>query len=174
MFIFQYHVSEEEIRRNVFGKPITEINLSSGSDNTIARFTVSSARRSVVWSRERRLYEDTNRKRTEEFKDQPYNKHKFPSINKHYPGTWKTASYEKIQETTDRLYHSPAPTAASTHMHRFQCFLHNALEEEERKRNHNRFGTSRPSTSVLSSVKPCIKARPRTTVSLYRSNFKLY
>lgn len=142
-----------------------------GSDHTIRRYTISSARRSVVWSRERKLYEDKNRKKTEEFKDQPYNRHRFPSIGKHYPGTWKTASYDKIQETTERLYNSPAPTAASIHMHKFQCFLHNSLEIEERKQKKNKL--VRPNTSVFTNVKPCIKARPKTTVSLFRSNFRI-
>ena len=143
----QSAVNEWDVRRHIYGKPLREMTFI-GADSTIRRPTVSSARRSVLWSRDRRLYEDNHRQAAEEFKDKPYMNHEYPSIQKHYPGTWKLASREQIQATTDRLSSVPAPTAASLHMHKFQCFLHNVLELERDRELKPILQRPRPRTSI--------------------------
>ncbi|CAC5382115.1 unnamed protein product [Mytilus coruscus] len=142
-------IQESDIRRHVFGKPVEEMEFV-GSDNTVRRPTVSSARRSVLWSRDRRLYEDRHRQDVEEFREQPYMRHEYPTLRKHYPGTWRLASRDEIQATTDRLTSVPAPTSASMNLHKFQCFLHNVLEVEAQARNRE--------------LRSCLRRRPKTSV----------
>lgn len=139
-------VDEDEIRRHVYGKPISEMSFV-GIDTSVRRPTVSSARRSVVWAHDRKLYEEKNRQQVEEFKSQPYMKHQYPSLRKHYPGTWKLSTRDQIQATTERLAHAPAPTAASLHLHKYHSLLYRLLDEN----NIVPYSTNlqrRPNTSV--------------------------
>lgn len=146
LFIFQPEVNEDDIRKHVFGKPVSEMTFI-GLDTSVRRPTVSSARHSVIWARDRKLYEERNKFDVEEFRNQPYMKHEYPSLRKHYPGTWKLATRDQIDETTDRLSHTPAPTAASLHLHKYHSYLYRKLHESDHIPNFSY--RRRPKTSVF-------------------------
>ena len=74
-----------------------------GIDTSICRPTTASARRSVIWSRERKIYESQCDQRMTEFDNCPYMNHKYPNIDKHYPGTWRTANQDELQRIVRRL-----------------------------------------------------------------------
>ncbi|XP_071154343.1 uncharacterized protein [Mytilus edulis] len=139
-------VNEDDIRKHVFGKPVSEMTFI-GLDTSVRRPTVSSARHSVIWARDRKLYEERNKFDVEEFRNQPYMKHEYPSLRKHYPGTWKLATRDQIDETTDRLSHTPAPTAASLHLHKYHSYLYRKLHESDHIPNSSY--RRRPKTSVF-------------------------
>lgn len=95
--------TEEQIRRSVYGnRNLTEIHLGN-YDNSITRPTVSSARKSVLWSRERKVYETASRRRLEEFKDNPYFKFEYPEIPRHWPGTWAVMTSHDLESSAGRL-----------------------------------------------------------------------
>lgn len=94
--------SEEDIRRSVYGNHITELNLGV-YDNSITRPTVASARKSVLWSRERKVYETASLRRLEEFKGNPYFRFEYPEIPRHWPGTWAVMSHTELQSSSGRL-----------------------------------------------------------------------
>lgn len=121
----------------------------TGYDTSVRRPTISSARRSVLWARERKLYEERNQLYVEEFKDQPYNRHEYPSLRKHYPGTWRLATREQLQEITDRLSHTPAPTAASLHLHKYHSSLYRARYPNGTDHLLKTTNRSRPKTSIF-------------------------
>lgn len=146
LIIFQPEVNEDDIRKHVFGKPVSEMTFI-GLDTSVRRPTVSSARHSVIWARDRKLYEERNKFDVEEFRNQPYMKHEYPSLRKHYPGTWKLATRDQIDETTDRLSHTPAPTAASLHLHKYHSYLYRKLHESDHIPNSSY--RRRPKTSVF-------------------------
>ncbi|KAL3871463.1 hypothetical protein ACJMK2_039459 [Sinanodonta woodiana] len=104
-------VSEEEIRKSVFGESSFAERHYGEFDNSVSRPTTSSARRSVLWSRERKVYENAARRRMEEFKDSHYMKHQYPEIPKHYPGTWRVVTREELKKIVERL---TRPTTASS------------------------------------------------------------
>lgn len=105
----QNDVKEEDIRREVFGPPLRETT-TIYIDSTVTRPTTASARRSVLWSRERKSYEEVHSKTMREFKTRPYMQHKYPEINKHYPGTWRAVGAHELNSIVDRL---SRPTACS-------------------------------------------------------------
>lgn len=94
--------TEEEIRRSVYGNQITEVHLGN-YDNSITRPTVASARKSVLWSRERKVYETASRRRLEEFKDNPYFRFEYPEIPRHWPGTWAVMTQRELDFSAGRL-----------------------------------------------------------------------
>lgn len=102
-------VKEEDIRREVFGPPLRETT-TIYIDSTVTRPTTASARRSVLWSRERKSYEEVHSKTMREFNTRPYMQHKYPEINKHYPGTWRAVGAHELNSIVDRL---SRPTACS-------------------------------------------------------------
>lgn len=113
IFILQATISEEDIRRSVFGVPLSEKSFVA-VEYAVWRPTTASCRRSVLWSRERRLYEAQSKQRLEEFKDRPYMHHEYPELKKHYPGTWRPkANKEELGKIVARLTANPAPTSAS-------------------------------------------------------------
>ncbi|KAK3586379.1 hypothetical protein CHS0354_000905 [Potamilus streckersoni] len=105
------NVSEEEIRKSVFGDSSFAERHLGEYDSSISRPTTASARRSVLWSRERKVYENAARRRMEEFKDSYYMKHQYPEIPKHYPGTWRVVTREELKRIVERL---TRPTTASS------------------------------------------------------------
>ncbi|XP_022320756.2 uncharacterized protein LOC111122989 [Crassostrea virginica] len=96
------NVKEEDIRREVFGPPLRETT-TIYIDSTVTRPTTASARRSVLWSRERKSYEEEHSKTMREFKTRPYMQHKYPEIKKHYPGTWRVVGPQELESIVDRL-----------------------------------------------------------------------
>ena len=80
-------------------------------ESSVWRPTVASCRRAVLWSKQRRLYEEQSRQRMEEFKNRPYMNHEYPELMKHYPGTWKLLTKEEIDNSVKRLTTIPAPTS---------------------------------------------------------------
>ncbi|XP_062594838.1 uncharacterized protein LOC134256204 [Saccostrea cucullata] len=107
--INESNVSEEFIRREVFGPPLEETTLTY-VDTTVTRPTTASARRSVLWSHERKAYEEQHTKTMREFKSRPYMQHKYPELKKHYPGTWRVVDAHELSSIVDRLCR---PTAVS-------------------------------------------------------------
>jgi hypothetical protein len=101
---------EEMIRKTVFGAGISDLHLGD-RDDTVSRPTTASARRSVIWSRERRLYEDASRQRLAEFSHHGYMQYQYPELGKHYPGTWRVADGEEVKRIVERL---TRPTAISS------------------------------------------------------------
>lgn len=94
--------SEEQIRKSVYGTDLSEIHLGN-YDNSITRPTVASARKSVLWSRERKVYETASRRRLDEFKSNPYFKYEYPEIPRHWPGTWAVMTHHELESTAGRL-----------------------------------------------------------------------
>lgn len=105
-------VSEDEIRKSVYGLPLSQMSFVA-VESAVWRPTVASCRRSVLWSRERKLYEAQSRQRMEEFKEKPYMQHQYPELKRHYPGTWRLATKQEINGIVVRLTKNPAPTSAS-------------------------------------------------------------
>lgn len=94
--------SEEQIRKSVYGTDLSAVHLGN-YDNSITRPTVASARKSVLWSRERKVYETASRRRLDEFKDNPYFKFEYPEIPRHWPGTWAVMTHKELESTAGRL-----------------------------------------------------------------------
>lgn len=94
--------SEAEIRKSVYGKSLSEIHLGS-YDHSITRPTVASARKSVLWSRERKVYETASRRRLDEFKSNPYFRFEYPEIPRHWPGTWAVMTWNELNPSVGRL-----------------------------------------------------------------------
>lgn len=94
--------SESEIRKSVYGKSLTDIHLGN-YDHSITRPTVASARKSVLWSRERKVYETASRRRLEEFRSNPYFRYEYPEIPRHWPGTWAVMTVDELQSSVGRL-----------------------------------------------------------------------
>lgn len=86
----------------MFGPPLRETT-TIYIDSTVTRPTTASARRSVLWSRERKSYEEEHSKTMREFKTRPYMQHKYPEIKKHYPGTWRVVGPQELESIVDRL-----------------------------------------------------------------------
>lgn len=110
--IFKSTISEDDIRRSVFGTPLTQMRFVA-VESSVWRSTVASSRRSVLWSRERKLYEEHSKQRMEEFKNRPYMNYEYPELMKHYPGTWRLATKNQLKGIVVRLTTNPAPTSAS-------------------------------------------------------------
>ena len=94
--------SEDEIRESVYGIKLSEIHIGD-YDHSITRPTVASARKSVLWSRERKIYETAARKRLEEFKTSPYFRFEYPEIPRHWPGTWIVMTHQQLASSIGRL-----------------------------------------------------------------------
>ncbi|XP_060071880.1 uncharacterized protein LOC132551762 [Ylistrum balloti] len=103
-------IDKDAIRRSVFGPRLSETNYGS-IDTSVCRPTIASARRSVLWSRERRSYESVSKQNLQEFRDRPYMNYRYPELPKHYPGTWRTANAEQLEKIVERL---TRPTSLST------------------------------------------------------------
>ncbi|OWF48588.1 uncharacterized protein LOC110452886 isoform X1 [Mizuhopecten yessoensis] len=103
-------IDKDAIRRSVFGPRLSEVNLGA-IDTSVCRPTAASARRSVLWSRERKSYESLSKQNLQEFRERPYMKYRYPELSKHYPGTWRTANSQQLQKIVDRL---TRPTSLST------------------------------------------------------------
>jgi hypothetical protein len=56
------------------------------------------------------VYEEKNRQQVVEFKSQPYMKHEYPSLRKHYPGTWKLSTMLVV------IVSNPDKTFPGTHL----------------------------------------------------------
>ena len=95
-------VTEEDIRKSVFGMELTTMHIGD-YDHSITRPTVASARRSVIWSRDRKIYETASRRRMDEFKMNPYHRFEYPEIPKHYPGTWRVVTSNELTHIVARL-----------------------------------------------------------------------
>jgi len=108
--------NETEIRKSVYGIDLSDIHLGN-YDNSITRPTVASARKSVLWSRERTIYETESRRRLDEFKENPYFKFEYPEIPRHWPGTWAVMSRQQIDLSVGRLSRpsSSRPRTAPLH-----------------------------------------------------------
>ncbi|XP_060607751.1 uncharacterized protein LOC132759895 [Ruditapes philippinarum] len=94
--------TEEQIRTSVFGSNIAEVHLGN-YDHSITRPTVASARKSVLWSRERKVYETSSRRRLDEFKGNPYFRFEYPEIPRHWPGTWAVMTSQDLDVSAGRL-----------------------------------------------------------------------
>ena len=105
-------ISEDDIRRSVFGIPLAQMSFVA-VESSVWRPTVASSRRSVLWSRERKLYEEQSKQRMEEFNNRPYMNYEYPELMKHYPGTWRLATKNQLKGIVARLTTNPAPTSAS-------------------------------------------------------------
>lgn len=116
----QNNVKEEDIRREVFGPPLEETTMTY-IDSTVTRPTTASARKSVLWSRERKTYEEQHSKTMREFKTRPYMHHKYPELKKHYPGTWRVVSAHELGSIVDRL---SRPTVCSNNRAKSAPLLH--------------------------------------------------
>lgn len=111
---------EASIRENVFGKSLANVRLQD-IDESVTRPTTASARKSVIWSRERRMYEAVNSEKTKEFRMRPYNFYQYPNLQKHYPGTWKVVDRPELNSIVDRL---TRPTISSSLRSRSAPVLH--------------------------------------------------
>ncbi|KAL4219636.1 hypothetical protein ACF0H5_022208 [Mactra antiquata] len=101
--VFIRERTEEQIRQSVYGnQKLQEVHLGN-YDNSITRPTVASARKSVLWSRERKVYETASRRRLEEFKENPYFRYEYPEIPRHWPGTWAVKSSNDLETSSGRL-----------------------------------------------------------------------
>ncbi|XP_021357291.1 uncharacterized protein LOC110452886 isoform X2 [Mizuhopecten yessoensis] len=108
--LLKTEIDKDAIRRSVFGPRLSEVNLGA-IDTSVCRPTAASARRSVLWSRERKSYESLSKQNLQEFRERPYMKYRYPELSKHYPGTWRTANSQQLQKIVDRL---TRPTSLST------------------------------------------------------------
>ena len=114
--------SETDIRKSVYGKSVTEVHLGN-YEHSITRPTVASARKSVLWSRERKVYETASRRRLEEFKSNSYFRYEYPEIPRHWPGTWAVMTVSELKSSVGRLSRPstarPATAPVRTLLERF-------------------------------------------------------
>ena len=94
--------SEEEIRESIYGKTFSDIHIGD-YDHSITRPTVSFARKCVIWSRDRKIYETASRKRLSEFNSNPYFRYEYPEIPRHWPGTWAVITNTDLKGVVGRL-----------------------------------------------------------------------
>ncbi|KAK3088340.1 hypothetical protein FSP39_017886 [Pinctada imbricata] len=120
MSLFQDNVREEDVRREVFGPPLNELVVSH-IDTSVSRPTTASSRRSVLWSRERKAYEEKSEKRMLEFRTENYMQKKYPEIRRHWPGTWRTVNSRELDKIVDRL---SRPTIISSNRAKSAPLLH--------------------------------------------------
>ena len=108
--------SEDEIRKSVYGKSLPEMHIGD-YDRSITRPTVSFARKCVVWSRDRKIYETESRNRLSEFKANPYFKFDYPEIPRHWPGTWSVITYTELNAVVGRLSRPSTARPSTTPLH---------------------------------------------------------
>ena len=94
--------SLEEIRESVYGECFSDVHIGD-YDHSITRPTVSFARKCVVWSRDRKIYETASRKRLAEFSSNPYFRYEYPEIPRHWPGTWAVITNRDLKGVVGRL-----------------------------------------------------------------------
>ena len=94
--------TEDEIRRSVYGKSLPEMHIGD-YDRSITRPTVSFARKCVIWSRDRKIYETASRNRLAEFNSKPYFRFEYPEIPRHWPGTWSVITDSELKGVVGRL-----------------------------------------------------------------------
>lgn len=108
--------TEEEIRKSVYGKSLPEMHIGD-YDRSITRPTESFARKCVIWSRDRKIYETASRNRLAEFKSNPYFRFEYPEIPRHWPGTWSVITNSELTGVVKRLSRPPTARPRTAPLH---------------------------------------------------------